>query len=413
MQSWKRAKRVMNPLLMLALGLMLAGLAAGCDGGGSGGQPGNAPEASATQGGGGGLASPRHSGPIKIGFAMDTLLEERWLRDRDLFKAAAEALGAEVVIAAANGDDAKQISQAETMIGEGVDILVIVPHNAAATAAIVKRAHSSGIKVLAYDRLVNNADIDLYVSFDNEKVGELQAQAILKQVPRGKYVYIGGADTDNNAHMFKQGVFNVIQPKIDGGDIRVVYDQWSKDWLPANALANMRAALDANAGRIDAVIAANDATAGGVVQALAERGLAGRIPIAGQDADLAAAQRIVEGTQTMTVYKPIKLLAEKAAELAFKLARGEDPRADRKVNNGKIEVPSVLLSPIAVDKSNIDETIIAEGFHTREEVYKNVKQGGTLSPKPQEAGPNASLFFEQARRRAIYAAPRCTKNVHL
>lgn len=376
MQSWNRVKRGMRPLLLMALALTLACLAAGCAGGG--GRSGTEPAASASQGagGGGGFAPSDHSGPIKIGFAMDTLLEERWLRDRDLFKAAAEALGAEVVIEAANGDDAKQISQAETMIGEGVDILVIVPHNAAATAAIVKRAHSSGIKVLAYDRLVNNADIDLYVSFDNEKVGELQAEAILKQVPRGKYVYIGGADTDNNAHMFKQGVFNVIQPKIDSGDIRVVYDQWSKDWLPANALANMRAALDANGDRIDAVIAANDATAGGVVQALAERGLAGRIPIAGQDADLAAAQRIVEGTQTMTVYKPIKLLAEKAAELAFKLARGEDPGADRKVNNGKIEVPSVLLSPIAVDKSNIDETIIAEGFHTREEVYKNVKQSG-------------------------------------
>ncbi|MFD2332766.1 D-xylose ABC transporter substrate-binding protein [Cohnella sp. GCM10020058] len=369
-QAWKKGRRAIGPLL---LALALAGFAAGCEAGG--GQSGNAPESSATQGGGGG-ASPSHSGPIKIGFAMDTLLEERWLRDRDLFKAAAEALGAEVVIEAANGDDAKQISQAETMIGQGVDILVIVPHNAAATAAIVKRAHSSGIKVLAYDRLVNNADIDLYVSFDNEKVGELQAEAILKQVPRGKYVYIGGADTDNNAHMFKQGVFNVIQPKIDSGDIRVVYDQWSKDWLPANALVNMRAALDANGDRIDAVIAANDATAGGVVQALTERGLAGRIPIAGQDADLAAAQRIVEGTQTMTVYKPIKLLAEKAAELAFKLARGEDPGADRKVNNGKIEVPSVLLAPIAVDKSNIDETIIAEGFHSREEVYKNVELSG-------------------------------------
>ncbi|CAI6080736.1 D-xylose ABC transporter substrate-binding protein [Cohnella sp. JJ-181] len=358
--------------ILSAIVLSLSCLLAGCSGGG---EAGNGPASSASQGAGGGAgASPDRSGPIKIGFAMDTLLEERWLRDRDLFKAAAEALGAEVVIAAANGDDAKQISQAETMIGEGVDILVIVPHNAAATAAIVKRAHSSGIKVLAYDRLVNNADIDLYVSFDNEKVGELQAEAILKQVPRGKFVYIGGADTDNNAHMFKQGVFNVIQPLIDSGRIRVVYDQWSKDWLPASALANMRAALEANGGRVDAVIAANDATAGGVVQALAEKGLAGRIPVAGQDADLAAAQRIVEGTQTMTVYKPIQLLAEKAAELAFKLARGEDPGADRKVNNGKIEVPSVLLSPIAVDKSNIDETIIAEGFHSREDVYKNAKQ---------------------------------------
>jgi D-xylose transport system substrate-binding protein len=321
---------------------------------------------------GGGSASV--GGKIKIGFSMDTLLEERWLKDRDLFKAAAQALGAEVEIMAANGDDAQQILQAETLISRGVNILVVVPHNAEATAAIVKKAHSAGIKVLAYDRLIKNADIDLYVSFDNEKVGELQAKAITKLAPKGKYVYIGGAETDNNAHLFKKGVFNVLQPSIDRGDITVVFDQWTKDWTPANALANMKAALGANGNRIDAVVAANDATAGGVIQALAAQGLAGRIPVAGQDAELAAAQRIVEGTQTMTVYKPIKALAEKAAELAVKLAKGENPGADRKVNNGKIEVPSVLLSPIAVDKYNIDETIIADGFHSRQDVYKNVKK---------------------------------------
>ncbi|THF73699.1 D-xylose ABC transporter substrate-binding protein [Cohnella fermenti] len=309
--------------------------------------------------------------PITIGFSMDTLLEERWLKDRDLFRAAGEALGAKVVIMAANGDDAKQISQAETMIADGVDILVVAPHNAEATAAIVKKAHSAGVKVLSYDRLVKNADVDLYVSFDNEMVGELQARAITKLVPKGKYVYIGGADTDNNAHLFKAGVFNVLQPLIDRGDITVVYDQWSKDWTPANALVNMRQALAANGDRIDAVIAANDATAGSVVQALAEAGLAGKIPVAGQDADLAAAQRIVAGTQTMTVYKPIKLLADTAAELAMRLARGETVQTDKKLNNGKTEVPSVLLTPIAVDLSNLEDTIIADGFHSRADVYKN------------------------------------------
>jgi D-xylose transport system substrate-binding protein len=331
--------------------------------------------AESTRGGLGGDPAGK-AGKIKVGFSMDTLKEERWLKDRDLFKAAVEALGAEVVIMAANGDDAVQISQAETMISQGVDILVIVPHNAEATAAIVKKAHSAGIKVLAYDRLVKNADIDLYVSFDNEKVGQLQAQAITRLVPKGRYVYIGGADTDNNAHMIKQGVFNILQPSIDKGNITVVYDQWTKEWLTANALANMRAALSANGNRIDAVISANDATAGSVIAALQEQGLAGRIPVAGQDAELAAAQRIVEGTQTMTVYKPIKRLAEKAAELAVKLAKGESTGANRKVNNGKIEVPSVLLAPIAVDKSNIDETIIADGFHSREDVYKNIKNNG-------------------------------------
>ena len=309
-------------------------------------------------------------GKIKIGFSMDTLQEERWLRDRELFKKSVEALGAEVEILAANGDDALQISQAETLISQGIDLLVIVPHNAEATAAIVHRAHEAGIKVIAYDRLVKNADIDLYVSFDNEQVGEMQAKAITKLVPKGNYVYIGGAITDNNALLFKKGVFNVLQPLIDKGDIKIVYDQWTIDWNPENALANMEAALKANGNQIDAVIAANDATAGGVIHALTAQGLAGKIPVAGQDAELAAAQRIVEGTQTMTVYKPIQSLTEKVAQLAVNLAKGENIDANQKVNNGKIEVPSVLLAPIAVDRFNIDDTIIADGFHSRVDVYR-------------------------------------------
>lgn len=312
-------------------------------------------------------------GKIKIGFSMDTLQEERWQKDRDLFKAAAEAQGAEVIVQAANSDDAKQIAQAESLISQGVDVLVVIPHNAEATAAIVEKAHAAGIKVLAYDRLIKNSDLDLYVSFDNERVGEMQAEAITKLVPKGKYVYIGGSETDNNAHLFKKGAFNILQPLIDKGDIQVVYDQFTKDWNPANALANMENALTANSNKIDAVVAANDGTAGGVIQALTAQGMQGKIPVSGQDAELAAAQRIVEGTQTMTVYKPIKALAEKAAELAVKLAKGEDVGADQKINNGKIDVPSVLLDPIAVDKANIDATVIADAFHSKDDVYKNVK----------------------------------------
>lgn len=310
---------------------------------------------------------------IVIGLSLDTLQEERWQRDRDLFIAAAEKLGAKVEVQSANSDDAKQISQAENLISQGVNVLVVVPHNAEATAAIVEKAHAAGIKVLAYDRLIKNSDLDLYVSFDNEKVGELQAEAILKVVSKGKFVYIGGSETDNNAHLFKKGAFNILQPLIDKGDIQVVFDQWTKDWNPANALSNMENALTANDNKIDAVVAANDGTAGGVIQALASQGLAGKIPVSGQDAELAAAQRIVEGTQTMTVYKPIKDLAQSAADLAVKMAKGEDVGADKTVNNGKIDVPSILLDPKAVDKSNMDATVIADGFHSKEDVYKNAK----------------------------------------
>jgi D-xylose transport system substrate-binding protein len=310
---------------------------------------------------------------IVIGFSMDTLQEERWQKDRDLFVAEAEKLGATVNVQSANSDDAKQISQAENLISQGVNVLVVVPHNADATAAIVEKAHAAGIKVIAYDRLITNSDLDLYLSFDNEKVGEMQATAITKLVPKGNYVMIEGSDTDNNAHLFKQGQMNILKPLVDKGDIKIVYDQFTKEWSPANALANMENALTANGNKVDAVVAANDGTAGGAIQALTAQSLAGKVPVSGQDAELAACQRIVEGTQTMTVYKPIKDLATKAAQLAIKVAKGEDVGADKKVNNKKIDVPSILLAPVAVDKSNMDATVIADGFHKKEDVYKNVK----------------------------------------
>lgn len=305
---------------------------------------------------------------IKIGFSMDTLEEERWLKDRELFRKAVEALGAEVDILASEGDDALQILQAETLIHQGIDVLVIVPHNAESTAIIVKKAHAAGIKVLAYDRLVKNSEVDLYISYDNEMVGELQAKTLINLVPEGNYVFIGGAETDNNAHLVKKGVFHVLQPLIDNGEITIVYDQWTKDWLPTNAFTNMQEALKANQNKVDAVIAGNDATAGAVILALNEAGMED-VPVVGQDAELAAVQRIVADEQAMTVYKPIRTLTQKAAELAVQLAKGEDIEVQTIINNGKSDVPSILLEPIAVDSSNMEETVIADGFHTREEIY--------------------------------------------
>lgn len=311
---------------------------------------------------------------VVIGFSMATLKEERWQKDKDLFEAEVKELGAEVKTLGANGDDATQLSQAEQLISEGVDVLVVVPNNAEATAAIVQKAHEEGIKVIAYDRLISNADVDYYISFDNVRVGEMQATAIVEHSPKGNYVYIGGADTDNNAHQFKEGAMNVLQPLVDSGDIKVVYDQFSKDWKPEEALKNMENALTANNNDIQAVVAANDGTAGGAVQALTAQGLSGKVPVSGQDAELAALQRIVEGTQTMTVYKPIHLIATKAAEMAVSLANEEDIQTDKVVNNKKIDVPSVLLDPIAVTKENIAETIIKDGFHKKEDIYQNVPE---------------------------------------
>lgn len=366
MQKWLKKSGVAAVSLVFAVSLTA------CSTGKSGGtaaSPAAKAESTAAA-----TKAPAKNGKIVIGLSMDTLQEERWQKDRDIFVEAAKKLGAEVNVQSANSDDAKQISQAENLISQGVNVLVVIPHNADASAAIVEKAHAAGIKVLSYDRLITNSDLDVYLSFDNEKVGEMQAKAIVEKTPKGKYVLIEGSETDNNAHLFQKGQMNILDPLVKKGDIQIVFKQWSKDWNPAAALANMENALTANNNKIDAVVAANDGTAGGVIQALTAQGLAGKIPVSGQDAELAAAQRIVEGTQTMTVYKPIKSLATKAAELAVKMAKGEDMGADKKVNNKKIDVPSILLEPIAVNKDNIDSTVIADGFQKKEDVYKNVKK---------------------------------------
>ena len=305
----------------------------------------------------------------KIGLLMSDLRLERWQKDRDLFTEAAESMGAKVYTQSANGDANTQISQIENMISRGVDVLVIVPENGEVLGNVLSEAKAEGIKVLAYDRLIKFADIDLYVSFDNIRVGEMQAAALLKRKPTGNYFLMGGSPTDNNAKMFRQGQMNVLQPAIDSKKIQIVGDQWARGWSAEAALNIMENGLTANANKIDAVVASNDSTAGGAIQALAAQGLSGKVVISGQDADLVSVRRIVAGTQTMTVYKPISKLAKTSAEMAVKLARGEKIKVNGHVNNGKKDVDAVLLTPIAVTKDNLDSTVIADGFHSRNDVY--------------------------------------------
>ncbi|MGO2235328.1 D-xylose ABC transporter substrate-binding protein [Marinomonas sp. UCMA 3892] len=305
----------------------------------------------------------------KIGLLMSDLRLERWQKDRDLFTEAAESMGAKVYTQSANGDANTQISQIENMISRGVDVLVIVPENGEVLGNVLAEAKAEGIKVLAYDRLIKFADIDLYVSFDNIRVGEMQAEALLKRKPKGNYFLMGGSPTDNNAKMFRQGQMNVLQPAIDAKKINIVGDQWAMGWSAEAALNIMENGLTANANKIDAVVASNDSTAGGAIQALAAQGLSGKVVISGQDADLASVRRIVAGTQTMTVYKPISKLAKTSAEMAVKLARGEKIKVNGSVNNGKKDVDAVLLTPISVTKDNLDSTVIADGFHSRNDVY--------------------------------------------
>lgn len=315
---------------------------------------------------------PNKSGKIRVGLSMDTLKEERWQKDRDIFVKRAEELGAEVLVQAADGKDEVQIKQAEGLLTQGIDVLVVIPHNAEVSATIVEMAKRRNIPVISYDRLIRNSDVDLYISFDNEKVGAMQAQYLVERAPKGNYILIGGAPTDNNAQMFRRGQMQVLQPLIDKGDIKVVADQWARDWLAEEALKHTENALTMNNDNVVAVVASNDGTAGGVVQALNTKRLSGKVFVSGQDADLAALQRIVEGTQSMTVYKPVSILAKRAAEAAVALAKKEKIEAPTKINNGKVDVPSILLEPISVDKTNLDSTVFKDGFHKREDVYRNV-----------------------------------------
>ncbi len=310
------------------------------------------------------------SDKVRIGFLLDSLRQERWQKDRDIFIAKAQELGAEVLLQTADGDDDRQIKQAESLLLQGVDILVLVPHNAEVAGVIVEKAHKEKVPVISYDRLVRNSEPDLYISFDNERVGELQAKYLVGKAPKGNYVLIGGAPTDNNALLLRKGQMKVLQPFIDSGAIKIVADQWAKEWLPDEALKHVENALTQNQNNVVAIVTSNDGTAGGAVQPLSRIGLAGKILVSGQDAELGALQRILAGTQTMTVYKPVKNLATRAAEVAVAMGKGEKPETNANINNGRIDVPSILLEPISVDKSNIDETVIKDGFQKREDVYK-------------------------------------------
>ncbi len=316
-------------------------------------------------------AESQEAEKLKIGFSIDTL-KERWLRDRDEFVKRAEELGVEVTVRSASGSDALQIAQARAMLVSGADMLVVVPHNLKLAGRIVNVAHKEyNVKVIAYDRLIRDVDLDLYIGFDNERVGELQAEALVARVPSGNYVIIGGAHTDNNALLFHEGQMNVLRPYIDRGEIKIIADQWAKDWLAPEAEKIMELALDKSDNDVQAVLATNDVLAGGALKVLESRGLAGKVVLSGQDADLEACRRIVAGTQAMTVYKPIDELAKRAAEVAVKMVRGQkiNHLINSTVNNGYKDVPAILLKPVAVDKKTLDRVIIKSGFHSRDEVY--------------------------------------------
>jgi D-xylose transport system substrate-binding protein len=310
-----------------------------------------------------------HGGPVRIGFSMDTLKEERWQRDKRLVEQRAKEVGAVLDVQVANGDDAVQTEQADNMLAKGVDVLIVAPHNGDIAASIVEVAHRKGVPVISYDRLIRNADVDLYISHQVERIGEMQAEYALQHVPKGNYVLIGGSPTDYNALLLRKGQMKILQPAIDRGDIKIISDQFAREWKAEEALRMTEDALTRTNNNVQAIVASNDGTAGGAISALEAAGLAGKVVVTGQDAQRDAVQRIVKGTQTMTVYKPINPLAFGAVDAAIKLARKQPVNAPDKINNGKKDVPAILLAPVVVDKSNVDATVIKDGYHTHKDIY--------------------------------------------
>lgn len=337
-----------------AVGFALVGTAA-C-GGGSGDSGGS--------GGSGGEDAPQ------IALLLPESATARYeTHDRPNFEAKVQELCAECEVLYSNADQdaAAQQQQVEAAITNGADVLVLDPVNATAAANMVTRAKQSDIPVISYDRLISDADLDYYISFDNERVGELQGEWITEELGgEGEIVMINGAPTDSNAALFKSGAHSVI----DESNIEVVQEYDTPDWSPDNAQRQMEQSITAiGRDNIDGVYAANDGTAGGAIAAMTSAGLDEIPPVTGQDAELEAIQRILAGRQGMTVYKAVKEEAETAAEMAVALARGEEPDVETTpMDNGQEEVPSVLLDPIVVTTENIQDTIIADDYWAAEDI---------------------------------------------
>lgn len=305
---------------------------------------------------------------LTIGFSLGDFFVDRWYKDRDYFVEFANQQGVKVLLAYGYGDAENQETENIRLIDEGVKVLAIVPTDAEAVKKTVEYAHKNGVKVISYDRLIKNAPIDYYISFDNEKVGQMQAECAIKNKPKGNYVLLGGPVKDNNALMFMKGQKDVLQPYIDKGDIKIIAEKHLSEWGSMEAYLEMQNLTDFY-GNIAAVVASNDLIASGVIESLDLSGADKGTVITGQDASIEGCKNILSGKQTMTVYKSVKALAAAAVKLAVEVAnQNEIDQVNGSINNGHSDVPSVLLPPVAVNKENLYKIVVADGFLTEDEL---------------------------------------------
>ena len=308
-----------------------------------------------------------------IGVLFDFLQVERRVIAKNYLEKYAEEAGVGLEFMDAKGDEKVQMQQAETLITKGVDVLVVLAQNADACKPMVEQAQEAGIPFVAIDRLIPGIAYDYYVGMDNDVIGDMMAEYVFNLQPAGNYVLICGAPTDPNAKVYKDGWMRVIGDAVDKGDIKIVGDASCENWDPNNALKHVENFLTMNDDQVDVILAMNDGTGGGAVQALKGRDLNGKVLVTGQDGELAACQRIVQGDQCMTVWKPDNDLAKITIETCVKIMNGEEVETNGVLNNGVTDIPAVLVTPISVDKANMDDTIIAAGYYPREEVYKGAQ----------------------------------------
>ena len=313
---------------------------------------------------------------LSVGVSWSNFQEERWKTDEAAIQAALEEGGAEYVSADAQSSSAKQLSDVESLIAQGVDALIILAQDTQAIIPAVQAASDAGIPVIAYDRLIEDSRA-FYLTFDNIEVGRMQARAVLEAAPTGNYVMIKGSPTDPNADFLRGGQQEVLQSAIDAGDITIVGEAYTDGWLPANAQRNMEQILTQNNNEVDAVVASNDGTAGGAVAALTAQGLDG-IPVSGQDADFAALNRVAQGTQTVSVWKDSRDLGKNAGEIAIALAGGAEMSgiegAEEWTSPAGTTLWAEFLEPVPVTKDNLN-VVVDAGWISQEELCQGVSGG--------------------------------------
>jgi len=297
----------------------------------------------------------------KVGLLVHSFETPRWQNDQKYFVEAVKQIGGVALVNVADNNGNKQLEQARELINEGAQVLVVIPVNQSTAVSIVNMAHAKNVPVIAYDRLITNCRLDYYVSTDNIRVGEVQAEFISKIKPKGNYALLEGPTYDNNSRMIYIGQMNVLQPFVERGEVKIAYKQFANSWTTDEGYRLAIKSLDTTSRKLDAIFCGNDAMAMGAIKALKEYSLEGKVAVAGQDADLPNIQQIMKGNQTVTVYKRIKTMASTAAELAMHLAKKEpvNPYLTT-ISNGERLVPSYLVDAVAVNEGNIEMTVTAE-----------------------------------------------------